>query len=551
VKTILVSWLGDHDFSVKPSLSFGELHEQGPVEKAVSSYAEQFNRANFDEIVLLYSWGGFSYKTQSVSEEHAQRDKAEDYCEGLRTITSASLSCRLNKVVNVTDYTEIYNVVSKELCELSSRHCSEKIQLVFHISSGTPTMQAIWLLLSKTEYPSTILIKTSREVGLEIVDFPFDIAVKNQPYYTDTPKFQNLKSESLNKIKWQSEEMREALSLAGNIARHDDMRVLIQGDTGVGKELFAELIHNNSKRAERPFITVNCGAIPVNLIEAELFGYKKGAFTGADRDKKGCFEQADGGTLFLDEIGELPLSQQVTILRLTDKHEQRVRPVGGEEEIKVDVRIIAATHRNLMSKVAEGEFREDLFYRLCDANLKIPPLRERVEDIERLVDHFIKKINQASEDREEDVKSLSLEARQFLKAQQWPGNVRELEATVSRAYKLYSQNSVISRSDVEKAMVAPLTKIREDELMNQSFGDGFNIKLLELKVRAHYIVKAIKESGETNAAETARLLGLKEGTFVKQLRENSELRSCLERYPEGKRLLNKLKQPQYVFPDPK
>lgn len=543
MKTILVSWLGDHDFSVKPSLNFDEKHSQGPVEKAVSSFAQQLNRVEFDEIVLLYSWGGFTYKTQSVSEEQAQREKVADYCEGLRTITSAQVGYRLNKVKNVTDYTEIYNVVSKELAELSGRHCGEKIQLVFHISSGTPTMQAIWLLLSKTEYPSTILIKTSREVGLELVDFPFDIAVRNQPYYTETPKFQNLKSESLSKIKWQSEEMREALSLAGNIARHDDMRVLIQGDTGVGKELFAELIHNNSKRAKGPFITVNCGAIPENLIEAELFGYKKGAFTGADRDKKGCFEQADGGTLFLDEIGELPLLQQVTILRLTDKHEQKVKPVGGEEEIKVDVRIIAATHRNLMSKVAEGEFREDLFYRLCDANLKIPPLRERVGDIDRLVDHFITKIHQSSDDNEGGAKFLSIEARQFLKAQQWPGNVRELETTISRAYKLYSQNSVISRNDVEKAMIASLAKVREDELMNQAFGDGFNVKLLELKVRAHYIVKAIKESGETNAAETARLLGFKEGTFVKQLRENSELRSCLERYPEGKRLLSKLKQP--------
>jgi len=543
VKTILVSWLGDHDFSVKPSLSC-DGKQQGPVEKAVSSYAQQLHRADFDEIVLLYSWGGFSYKTQSVSEEQSQRDKIANYCEVLRTITSAQVIYRLNKVKNVTDYTEIYNVVTKELADLNRLHCEEKIQLVFHISSGTPTMQSIWLLLSKTEYPSTILIKTSREVGLERVDFPFDIAVKNEPYYTETPKFQNLKSESLNKIKWQSEEMREALGLAGNIARHDDMRVLIQGDTGVGKELFAELIHKNSRRADGPFITINCGAIPENLIEAELFGYKKGAFTGADRDKKGCFEQADGGTLFLDEIGELPLLQQVTILRLTDKHEQKVKPIGGEEEIKVDVRIIAATHRNLMSKVAEGEFREDLFYRLCDANLKIPPLRERVGDIDRLVDHFMKKIHQASEDREEGAKSLSMEARQFLKAQQWPGNVRELETTVSRAYKLYSQNSVISRNDVEKAMIAPLTKVREDELMNQAFGDGFNIKFLELKVRAHYIVKAIKESGETNAAETARLLGLKEGTFVKQLRENSELRSCLERYSEGKKLLSKLKQPQ-------
>jgi len=536
MKTILVSWLGDNDFKCLEQLGSSNGNN-GPVETAVCGYADLFGRNDLEWIILLSNWGSYSRRLGAVLEKEAHRLEVSRYIDRLQPMTATPIKSQLVKVDNVTDYSEIYRVMSTFLEGVVEEYSAEHIQFVFHISPGTPTMQAIWLLLSKTEYPSTTMIKTSLEKGLELVEFPFDIAVKNQAYYSGDATFQNLKADSLEKIKWQSNEMREALSLSGIIARHDDMRVLIQGETGSGKELFAELIHKNSRRADRQFVTLNCGAIPENLIESELFGHQKGAFTGADKDKKGCFELADGGTLFLDEIGELPFLQQVKILRMTDKHQQRFKPVGGEQEIEVDVRIIAATHRNLMEDVAAGTFREDLFYRLCDAPLKLPPLRERTGDIECLADHFVEQINNGLNGDIHEAKKLSMEAKQFLKSQRWPGNVRELEATVSRAYKLYSTGPNISRRDLEKSMIAPIAKTEENSFLHQTIGGDFDVKEIELKVRAHYVVKAIRESGEASAAGVARQLGFLPGTFTKQLRENEIFRNCLMAYPEGRRLL--------------
>lgn len=536
MKTILVSWLGDNDFKCleQPGNSNGL---SGPVETAVCGYADLFGRNDLDSIILLSNWGSYSRRLGAVLEQDAHQVEVNRYLDRLQAMTPTPIFTRLVKVDNVTDYSEIYRVVSIFLEGVAQEYSGEHIQFVFHISPGTPTMQAIWLLLSKTEYPSTSMVKTSLEKGLELVEFPFDIAVKNQAFYSGDATFQNLKADSLENIKWQSNEMREALSLSGIIARHDDMRVLIQGETGSGKELFAALIHKNSKRADKPLVTLNCGAIPENLIESELFGHQKGAFTGADRDKKGCFELANGGTLFLDEIGELPILQQVKILRMTDRHQQRFKPVGGELEIVVDVRIIAATHRNLMEQVAAGTFREDLFYRLCDAPLNLPALRDRTGDIECLADHFVEQINDSLDVDINERKKLSMEAKQFLRAQQWPGNVRELEATVSRAYKLYSTGLNISRRDLEKSMIAPIAKTVEDSFLYQSIGGDFDVKEIELKIRAHYVVKAIRESGEASAAGVARHLGFLPGTFTKQLRENETFRNCLMAYPEGVKLL--------------
>jgi DNA-binding NtrC family response regulator len=544
MKTILVSWLGSRDFANINSPAEEEPRRNSPAELAVCTCASLLKKAKLDEVVLLWNYGNIPTKTEEPNDREYHLNKVARYCSTLQIRTTVPVNFRLKRVENVTDYTEVYDIVSNELERIINDNLDNDVRFVFHISSGTPTMQAIWLLLSKTEYPSTILLKTSQEMGLELVDFPFDIAVKNQPYYTDDPRFQNLKPESLRTIKWQSDEMRDVLALSGNIARHDDMRVLIQGETGSGKELFAQLIHENSPRASRPFETLNCGAIPENLIESELFGHRKGAFTGAETDKKGVFELANGGTLFLDEIGELPLLQQVKILRMTDRHRQFFKPVGSEKAIQVNVRIIAATHRNLMKKVADGSFREDLFYRLCDAMLKLPPLRERTGDIERLADHFVGAINNRLADEEEGAKSLSSEARQFLRAQQWPGNVRELEATISRAYRLYSRGPVISRKDIEQSMIAPIVKNTDQGLLNRPFNDNFNIGTIEIKVRTHYIIRAIKEIGEVNIAEVAKMLGLKKGTFAKQLRENSMLKTCLEEHIDGRRLLARLKSPE-------
>jgi two-component system response regulator AtoC len=207
--------------------------------------------------------------------------------------------------------------------------------------------------------------------------------------------------------------------------------VLVGGESGTGKELVARAIHRLSPRAEGPFIAVNCGAIPATLLESELFGHRKGAFTDATRDRKGLFEEANGGTLFLDEIGELPLGLQVKLLRVLQ--EEEIRRLGDIQDIKVDVRVVAATARDLAAEVKRAAFREDLYYRLNVLSIQLPPLRERREDIPLLVDHFIQRMNARMGLQ---VTGASSEAMRLLIESEWPGNVRELENTVERAMVL-------------------------------------------------------------------------------------------------------------------
>jgi two-component system response regulator AtoC len=207
--------------------------------------------------------------------------------------------------------------------------------------------------------------------------------------------------------------------------------VLIDGESGTGKELVARAIHSNSPRARAAFIAVNCGAIPANLLESELFGHRKGAFTDASRDRKGLFEEASGGTLFLDEIGELPLNLQVKLLRVLQEGE--IRRLGDSQDIKVDVRVVAATARDLADEVRRGAFREDLYYRLNVFALHLPALRERREDIPLLVEHFLVRMNARMGLA---ISGFTADAMRILAAREWPGNVRELENTVERAVVL-------------------------------------------------------------------------------------------------------------------
>lgn len=207
--------------------------------------------------------------------------------------------------------------------------------------------------------------------------------------------------------------------------------VLINGETGTGKELLAQAIHRQSKRAKKPFVAVNCGALPDSLLESELFGYKKGAFTGAVQDKPGLFARADGGTLFLDEIGEISSALQVRLLRFLQ--ERSYEPLGGTRSETADVRIITATHRNLDELVAQGKFREDLFYRINVIRLTLPPLRQRQEDIPLLVENFIDRFNRQ---QHKNVPGITSGALEILRAGSWPGNVRELENVIERAFVL-------------------------------------------------------------------------------------------------------------------
>ncbi len=253
----------------------------------------------------------------------------------------------------------------------------------------------------------------------------------------DQPAAELPKQDGRVKIIGVSRALQEVFKLVGRVAR-SDAPVLIAGESGTGKELVAKAVHEYSPRRQREMITINCGAIPENLLESELFGHEKGSFTGAIARRAGRFEQADGGTLFLDEIGDMPLSIQVKLLRVLQ--DGTFSRVGSNETIKTDVRIIAATHKNLTEEVSAGRFREDLYYRLNVVEIRIPPLRERLEDIPLLAEFFLQRItrkNGMARIR------LSAEAISALQSHIWPGNVRELENTIARACALASSNILL------------------------------------------------------------------------------------------------------------
>jgi two-component system, NtrC family, response regulator PilR len=243
----------------------------------------------------------------------------------------------------------------------------------------------------------------------------------------------------LDNIIGQSPNMRAIFELIQTIAPQTS-RILITGESGTGKELVARAIHENSQRAQAPFITINCGAFPETLLESELFGYMKGSFTGANENRQGLFQAAHGGTLFMDEIGNMSLTMQVKLYRVLQ--EGKVRPIGSTEESDVDVRIIAATNRNFEKEIAEGRFREDLYYRLSVIPIQLPPLRERRDDIPLLARHFLETFRKVME---KPVASISPEAMSRLESYDWPGNVRELENTMERAVALETTGEVTLR----------------------------------------------------------------------------------------------------------
>lgn len=260
-------------------------------------------------------------------------------------------------------------------------------------------------------------------------------------YYKDEFQKHSKLTGCFNNIIGSSGTLKDALLIAEK-ASHSTSTVLIMGESGTGKELIAKAIHNHSDRKDKPFIKVNCAAIPENLLESELFGFEKGAFTGAVKSKPGKFKMADGGTIFLDEIGDMPKSMQVKLLRVLQ--EKEFESIGGVETYKVDVRVIAATNRNLDEMIKTGEFREDLYYRLNVITIFLPPLRERKEDINILTEHFIKTISASFK---KHVLGIDAEAMGYLQNYHWPGNIRELQNIIERAINM-CDNSLITSADL-------------------------------------------------------------------------------------------------------
>ncbi|MBV5330611.1 MAG: sigma 54-interacting transcriptional regulator, partial [Chlorobium sp.] len=329
-------------------------------------------------------------------------------------------------VKNPWDYSEIYEETTQAIESIISKY-GKSCQLTLHLGPGTSAMTAVWIILSKTRYVAS-LVRTESENSVLPVDIPFDISAEfyrsrdkaierlQAPHDVDTTEFSN--------IIFKSEAMRIAVDKASRYAKYLNLPILLEGESGVGKELFAKAIHNSSSRAGKPYKKVNCGSIPKDLIESELFGHIKGSFSGAIKDKIGMFEAANGGTLFLDEIGELPLYAQVKLLAVIQDNE--ITKIGATEPKKIDVRIISATNRELQKEVGAKMFRLDLFHRIAGGVVTIPPLYKREGDINLLAEYFLQKIGTEFN----CTLQISPQAMNYMLSYNWPGNVRELEYTL-------------------------------------------------------------------------------------------------------------------------
>lgn len=318
------------------------------------------------------------------------------------------------------------------------------------------------------------------------------------------------KEYGLDNIISKNEKMLKILDTIKKVAPYKST-ILITGESGTGKELVARALHFNSNRAGNPFIAVNCGAIPENLLESELFGHAKGAFTDAIRMKKGLFEEADGGTLFLDEIGELPPQLQVKLLRVLQEGE--IRRIGESKPIKVDVRIVAATVKDLAKEVSEGRFRDDLYYRLNVLHIHIPPLRERKEDIPHLVNHFIKKY---SESINKNVTGIDSKALNALMNYKWCGNVRELENTIERAIVLADGDTIelghlpIEIQEYKEEVNLSIPEEIEDE--------DYSIKKATKILESNLIKKALKKA-KGNHTQAAKILEISHRALLYKIKE--------------------------------
>ena len=304
-----------------------------------------------------------------------------------------------------------------------------------------------------------------------------------------------------------SPKMVEVYRTIGTVAMGDST-ILITGESGTGKELVARAIHEASHRKDKPFVSINCGAFPETLLESELFGYLKGAFTGAATNKKGLFEAAGGGSIFLDEIADMTPAMQVKLLRVLQ--ERRLRPLGGTTEVSVDVRVIAATNQDLQSCIRQGSFREDLFYRIAVINIQLPALRERAEDIRLLADFFLR---QYSDRAGKSIDGISSEALHCLESYSWPGNVRQLENTIERAVALETT------SEIQLERLPEMIRNRSSEISSSLFTlpEGpFDLENFLGQVESSLIHQALSQT-DGNQTQAAQKLNLTKGSLRHRL----------------------------------
>lgn len=420
------------------------------------------------------------------------------------------------ELTNPTDYVSIFKAADGVLARLMDRPNREAVDLCLHLSPGTPAMTAISVLLGKSRYPATFYQTHAGQARQ--TDIPFDLVVDFVPELLRDVDHAlvRLASASPSEVRGfehiigESQAMRFAVGVAMKAAFHD-VPVLLLGETGTGKGIFARAIHKASPRQKGPFEAVSCAAIPRDLLESELFGHEKGAFTSATERQRGAFERADGGTLFLDEIGECPLDIQAKLLHALEPQPGKgpchltFQRVGGTT-CECNVRVVAATNRDLAAEVAENRFRKDLYYRLAVIRLKLPPLRDRKTDIPRLIEHFITQINRHLDKKPGyEHKSVSDATISFAVRQPWPGNVRQLYNAILQAAVMADGNA-IGPKDVAAASAGMPESVRPDAL-EYPLGNGFDLERHLQDVQRHYLIRALEEAGGVKT-RAASLLGL-------------------------------------------
>ncbi len=481
---ILLTWLGTKDID---NMSEGRL-------AAIASIAVK-SKIPFDKIVIL------------ANQREEVWSEFENFIQKRLAIAgrpAAEVAVKQAHIESPIDYPTIARETERWVGKLSD----EADQLTINLTSGTPAMTVLSVLVGKGK-SNVHFVQVSPDNELIAADIPLDFgreyirsAAKNQASgAVASPKL----ADAFSSITALSSEMQQVVTKAKRVAT-SEVPALILGETGTGKEEMAKAMHKASLRADKPMKTVNSGALAPSLVDSTLFGHKKGAFTGADKDYPGLFEQADGGTLFLDEVGELSLDIQVKLLRAIQQGE--VTPLGSTETKTVDVRVIAATHQNLPQLVAEGKFREDLFYRLAVGIITIPSLKQRLADIPAIVSQLTAQINKAGAKHPAYIgKEISEDGIKFICEQPWPGNIRELWSTLNRAF-LWSNSPVVNRHDLSKAMLTrPIES--DDVSISLTFHDKVDIVQLTDNFQKKYVEAALKASGNVKKHAT-QMLGLKD-----------------------------------------
>ncbi|MBI1945017.1 MAG: sigma-54-dependent Fis family transcriptional regulator [Deltaproteobacteria bacterium] len=483
MRKVLLAWVGRTDLRAPTE---GDQVGVGPIAQALDARA-------FDEAYLLSDYDA---------------KMSGPYAKWLRARTKTRIEILEEKLSGPTQFGEIHEAAVRSVDRVLGKHPHD-VALSFHLSPGTPAMAAVWILLGKTRFPAE-LIESSKDHGVRTAAVPFDISADFIPDLlrekderlragsaatpSETPEFAD--------IIHRSKVMARLIERARRVAVRN-VPVLVEGESGTGKEMLARAIHRASTRRDKPFVAVNCGAIPAHLVESELFGHEKGAFTDAKTSREGYFEAANKGTLFLDELGELPGPAQVKLLRAIQEGE--IVRLGATKPVKVDVRIVAATNRTLTEEITAGRFREDLFYRLAVAVLKLPPLRDRSGDLGLLIDHSLAQVNrEAAGEPGFKEKKLSAGARNLLLGHPWPGNVRELLNTLRRA-AIWSEATTISTDDAREALL-PAPGRATAEVLDRPLGEGFNLAELLGDVARHYLSRAMEEA-HGNKTQAAALVG--------------------------------------------